>query len=179
MMSKKKEINVFIENTYNAFEQITGIKVDCAQLTRDTAKITEYFLSEEMLFKNSCLNGYDFSLLYFDIVLTDNKKIREINSEYRQKDSPTDVITFAIFSDSPKEERFIFDKEINLGEIFISLDKTLSQSKEETHENKTFYDELYFLIAHGILHLLGYDHKDEESLQEMWNIQQKMIAGIR
>ena len=178
-MSKKKEINIFIENTYTDFEQLSGIQLNAAQLTQDAIKMTEYFLSKTNLVENSCLAGYDFNLLYFDIVLTDNKKIHEINREYREKDTPTDVITFAIFADSPKEERFIFDNEINLGEVIISLDKALSQSKDESHENKTFYDELYFLVAHGILHLLGYDHKDEKTLKEMWKIQQEMISGCK
>lgn len=110
--------------------------------------------------------------------MTDDNHIHEINREYRQKDRPTDVITFAIFADSPPEERFIFDNEINLGEIIISLDTALSQSKDESHENKTFKDELYFLLAHGILHLLGYDHQDEETLKEMWTIQQEMINNL-
>ncbi len=178
-MDKKKEINIFIENIYEDFAQLNNLELDTAKLTQDAVKMTEYFLSQPELVKNSCLESYDFSLLYFDIVLTDNNKIQEINSEYRQKDSPTDVITFAIFSDSPKDERFIFDNEINLGEVIISLDKALSQSKDESHENKTFYDELYFLVAHGILHLLGYDHKDEKTLKEMWTIQQEMLTALR
>lgn len=170
-MAKKKEINIFVENTYEEFEP----KVDDAELTRLAEAMTRYFLSKKEWVENSCLNGYEFDLLYFDVVLTNNEKIHEINREYRQKDAPTDVITFAVFSDSPVEERFVFDGEISLGEIIISLDKALAQSKDESHENKTFYDELYFLLAHGILHLLGYDHQEEETLKEMWSLQEEMI----
>lgn len=170
-MSKTKDINIFIENTYENFTQ----PLDIAQATKDAIKMVRNFLDNTALVKKSCLDGYDFDLLYFDIVLCDDKKIHEINKEYRQKDAPTDVITFAIFADSSEEERFIFDNEINLGEIIISLDRTLAQSKDLQHGNNSFNKELYFLIAHGILHLLGYDHQDEESLTEMWNIQQNMI----
>ena len=177
-MTKKKEINIFIENMYENFTASCDNTIDTAQMTADALKMTKYFLSQKEWLENSCIKDYDFDLLYFDVVLTDNKKIHEINREYRQKDAPTDVITFAIFSDSPKEERFIFDNEINLGEIIISLDKALAQSQDESHENKTFKDELYFLLAHGILHLLGYDHKDEKTLQEMWTIQQKMTGSL-
>ena len=146
-------------------------------MTKAAVKMTEYFLSKKDWVQNSCLEGYDFDLLYFDVVLTDDEKIHEINKQYRQKDAPTDVITFAMFADSPKEERFIFNNEINLGEIIISLDTALAQSKNECHENKTFKDELYFLLAHGILHLLGYDHQDETTLKHMWNLQQEMIEN--
>ncbi len=173
-----KEINIFIENTYEDFKAPETESFDIAQMTKDAVSMTRYFLSKKEWVEKSCLKGYDFSLLYFDTVLTDDSHIHEINREYRQKDRPTDVITFAIFADSPPEERFIFDNEINLGEIIISLDTALSQSKDESHENKTFKDELYFLLAHGILHLLGYDHQDEETLKEMWTIQQEMINNL-
>ena len=170
-MKKTKEINIFIENTYENFSQLP----DMAALTSDSVDMVNRFLDNAEWVQKSCLNGYDFDMLYFDIVLCDDEKIHEINREYRQKDAPTDVITFAIFADSKPEERFIFDNEINLGEIIISLDTALIQSKELHHGNKSFNKELYFLIAHGILHLLGYDHKDEQSLTEMWDIQQQMI----
>ena len=172
-MTTKKEINIFIENAYEKFESLP----DLSEMTKAAVKMTEYFLSKKDWVQNSCLEGYDFDLLYFDVVLTDDEKIHEINKQYRQKDAPTDVITFAMFADSPKEERFIFDNEINLGEIIISLDTALAQSKNECHENKTFKDELYFLLAHGILHLLGYDHQDETTLKHMWNLQQEMIEN--
>ena len=172
-MTTKKEINIFIENAYENFESLP----DLSEMTKAAVKMTEYFLSKKDWVQNSCLEGYDFDLLYFDVVLTDDEKIHEINKQYRQKDAPTDVITFAMFADSPEEERFIFNNEINLGEIIISLDTALAQSKNECHENKTFKDELYFLLAHGILHLLGYDHQDETTLKHMWNLQQEMIEN--
>ena len=171
-MNNLKNIDIFIENTYENFAQLP----DLAAVTKDAVDMVNNFLDNEEWVKNSCLSGYDFDLLYFDIVLCDDEKIHEINREYRQKDSPTDVITFAIFADSSPEERFIFDNEINLGEIIISLDRTLAQSQDLQHGNNSFNKELYFLIAHGILHLLGYDHQDDDSLMKMWNIQQEMIT---
>lgn len=172
---ENKEINIFIENTYDNFIE----QLDLAKITNNAVSMTKVFLSHSDWVDKSCLKGYEYKLLYFDIVFCDDKKIQEINSEYRSKNKPTDVITFAIFADSPKEERFIFDDEINLGEIIISLDTTLSQAKNENHGNNNFLDELNFLIAHGILHLAGYDHQDEKTLMEMWELQTKMIeSGI-
>lgn len=171
-MKNKTEINIFIENTYEEFSDI----LDLPKYTKDVVKMTRFFLSEKNWVENSCLKEYDPKLLYTDIVFIDDEKIQEINKDYREKDNPTDVISFALFADSPKEERFVFDDEINLGEILISLDTTKRQAKEN---NKTFEEELYFLFAHGILHLLGYDHLTEESLEEMWDIQNKMINAIK
>lgn len=169
----KKEINIFIENEYEQFEFPNDINL--ADITQKAIAMTNYFLSKSDWVQDSCLVNQNFSLLYFDIVFTDNERIQEINREYRKKDSATDVISFAIFADSPKEERFIFDGEINLGEIIISLDYTKEQAIVNAHENQSFKEELLFLIAHGILHLLGYDHQDEMSLQEMWDIQKEML----
>ena len=175
------QINVFIENEYKDFSPKSFDKNDLEKMIQNlpqmAEKMTKFYISTKEWYKDSCLTEYDYKLLYFDVVLCDNEKIQEINKNYREKDCATDVITFAIFSDSPKEERFIFDNEINLGEIIISLDKTETQSLDKSHLQQSFKDELYFLLAHGILHLLGYDHKDEQTLKEMWDIQQKMIEG--
>ena len=145
------------------------------QLTDNTKKMLAFFLDNEEWVKKSCLNGEDFKTLSFDVVFCDNEKIHEINRDYRQKDTPTDVISFAIFADSEPAERFVFDEEINLGEIIISLEKTKQQAEENSH---SFLDELYFLLAHGILHLAGYDHQTEETLNEMWNMQKEMTGVL-
>lgn len=172
-MNKNTRINIFIENEYESFSP----QPDLAKLTKDAEAMLRYFLSKKEWVEESCLKGYDPQLLYFDAVLCDDDRIHEINREYREKDAPTDVITFAIFADSPPQERFIFDNEINLGEIIISLDRTKIQAIENSHNQESFEDELYFLVAHGILHLLGYDHQTEDLLQKMWDIQHEMIKG--
>lgn len=173
-MKTKTKINIFIENDYEDFP-LSDQGIDLAKVTKDAVLMTKYFLSKSDWVEKSCLSKYEFERLYFDVVVTDDEKIHEINRDYREKDRPTDVITFALFSDSPEEERFIFDNEINLGEILVSLDTTLRQAKENNH---SFQKELYFLLAHGTLHLLGYDHMTEETLQEMWDIQLKMIEKV-
>ena len=176
-MKNTKEINIFIENDYESFIFPENVKFDA--LVEQAVLMTKFFLNQKQWFEKSCLKDYDYNLLYFDVVLTNDDKIKDINFEYRQKDSATDVITFAIFADSPEEERFIFDNEINLGEIIISLDKANEQAILNSHYNKTFKDELLFLLAHGILHLLGFDHQNEAMLQEMWAMQQKMIEHCK
>ncbi len=162
-------INIFIENIYPEME------VDAKKILADTKKILKYFLGNEEIYKNSCLKDYKFKTLCFDIVFCNNEKIHEINRDYREKDRPTDVITFALFADSTPEERFIFDDEINLGEILISLDKTQEQSIEREH---SFNEELYFLVSHGIMHLLGFNHKLEEELEFMLTHQSKSMEKI-
>ena len=95
--------------------------------------------------------------------------------EYREKDYPADIITFAIFADTPVEERFVFDGEINLGEIIIALDKVIEEAEKK---GKTKEDELAFLISHGILHLLGFDHQTEEDYNFIIELQDKALKAL-
>ena len=135
-------------------------------------KVIKYCLESNEVLDSSCLKSLDYNTLTFDIVFCDNTKIHEINREYREKDRATDVITFALFADSSPEERFIFDGEINLGEILISLDKTQEQAESNNHE---FGRELFFLISHGIMHLLGYDHMNKEDEEVMFSLQNAIL----
>ena len=160
-------LNIFLENTYDEY------KIDEVAIHKDIVKMSEHIFTDSTIISKSCLKEYSYNTVCFDIVLVNNEEIHRINKEYRQKDSPTDVITFAIFADSPKEEQYIFDGEVNLGEIIVSLDKIEEQSKEN---NVSFNDELYFLVAHGILHLLGFDHQTEEDYNFMVENQNKSKA---
>jgi len=146
------KVNIFIENIYEDF------KLDEVKFHDDAKKMFKYAISLDEVKKSYCLKDKSFKTIVFDIVLCNDNEIHRINKEYRQIDRPTDVITFAIFSDSPEDEKFIFDGEINLGEIIISLDTI----KKQAQENKTtFDDELRLITSHGILHLLGFDHLTE------------------
>ena len=167
----KKEINIFTENIYPDWNEDNGF--DEFEVIQSTRKIVEFFLKS--LSGVSCLENYDYNTLSFDILFCDSVKTHEINREYRQKDYPADIITFAIFADS--EEKFILDEEINLGEIILALDKVREEAKK--HKVSDRY-ELYFLIAHGILHLLGFDHQTEEDYNFVVEVQKKALinAGI-
>lgn len=145
------EKNIFSENIHQEF------KIDEKKAIEKAKTILDYYLNERKIFDKSCLFEQTFDCISFDILYCDNEKTHQINREYRQKDYPADIITFAIFADS--EERFVFDNEINLGEIIISLDKVEANAVEKVVE---FEEELYFLISHGIMHLLGFDHQTNE-----------------
>lgn len=161
-MTTTKIINVFTENIYPDWE-IDEVK--CIAITR---KIVEYYL--EQLLDISCLDGFDFESLTFDILFCDSEKTHQINRDYRNKDYLADIITFAIFADD--ETKFVLDEDINLGEILLALDKVREEAKK--HNVSDEY-ELYFLIAHGILHLLGFDHQTEEDYNFVVEVQKKAL----
>ena len=100
-------INIFTENIYSEW------KLDEKDIIEKTRKMLEYLIST--LVQDSCLNGYKYDSLTLDIVFCDSSKTHELNRDYRDKDKPADIITFAIFADD--ENRFVFNNDINLGEI--------------------------------------------------------------
>lgn len=86
------------------------------------------------------------------VTFTDNEGIRAINREYREKDAPTDVLSFPLFEEGADGTRM-------LGDIVISLEKCRAQAEEFGH---SFERECAFLTVHSTLHLLGYDHVNSE-----------------
>ncbi len=105
------------------------------------------------------------------IIFVDNEEIHQINKERRGVDRATDVISFAL-EDSPDD----FDEFRILGDIFISIPKMQEQAKEYGHSEKR---ELSFLVVHGLLHLLGYDHmKSKKDEEIMFSLQDEILASL-
>lgn len=166
-MKKINQINIFSENIHKEIE------VDEKKAITIAKKLLEFYLKEENIFNNSCLFEQEFDCLSFDILFCDNEMTHNINREYRQKNYPADIITFAIFADG--EEKFVFDDEINLGEIIISLDKVAENANDK---NVSFETELNFLISHGIMHLFGFDHQTEEEYNFIIEAQTSALNGL-
>lgn len=118
-----------------------------------------------------------------NVLLTDNEGIRQINRQYRQIDSPTDVLSFPMADyDEPAD----FDRleeqgadyfnpetgELLLGDIVISVDKVKEQARKYGHSESR---ELAFLVAHSMLHLFGYDHMEDEERKVMEGKQEEIL----
>jgi len=99
-----------------------------------------------------------------------------LNRDYRDKDKPADIITFAIFADD--DTRFVFDGDINLGEIVIALDKVIEGVNRDISFSENKEQELYFLISHGLMHLLGFDHQSEDEYNFVIEEQRKALGSI-
>lgn len=107
----------------------------------------------------------------FNIIIVDNTYIHRLNKEYRGIDRPTDVISFALEDNADEVKSDIRV----LGDIYISIDKVYEQAKEYGHSNLR---EICFLMIHGFLHLLGYDHMEEEEEKEMFAKQEEILNGF-
>ncbi len=127
----------------------------------------EYYVK---IFKKLNLKG-DFIT---DVTIVDNKTIHKINNEYRNVDRPTDVISFAFLDE--KSERELKGGPINLGQIIISYQKAIEQADEYKHSLKR---EMVFLFVHGMLHLLGYDHMNEDDEKVMFGLQDDILGGLK
>lgn len=115
---------------------------------------------------------YDVENSEVSITLTNDEYIHQMNKEYRGLDRPTDVLSFA-FVDSEEPEIEDGPETEVLGDIIISLERAWAQSQEYGHSMER---ELSFLTIHGMLHLLGYDHMEEEERMEMEE-EQRYIMG--
>lgn len=117
--------------------------------------------------------GYEIALR-----LTNDAEIQSLNSQYRHQDKPTDVLAFAALSvDSPELELLDLSEDLPLylGDIIISIETAYRQAQQQGHALST---ELAWLSAHGLLHLLGWDHPDDETLERMLEQQVTMLNEV-
>ena len=128
-------------------------------------------VNEEMKCPEIVRNASQLSL---GLELTNDKKILDLNQEWLGQSKSTDVLSFPII-----DETFfgVSNEFIELGDIVISVPTAIRQAKDN---NVDLFRELRWLATHGLLHLLGWDHTDEESLNKMLLIQEQLldIRGI-
>ncbi len=140
-------------------------------------------LQNQILAKDSPAFTLDFSMV-------DDAKIQALNSQYRGKNRPTDVLSFALWEDENAEESeaennaqadsnaFIFPDfgpEIALGDIVISTQTAARQATEQAH---SFEREIAFLTIHGALHLLGHDHDQNHARRRMFTRQDAIFEAV-
>lgn len=112
------------------------------------------------------------------ITLTDNEEIHKINKEYRDVDRPTDVLSFPMYE---RDEIAGLKNDTNdeiekiLGDIIVSIEKVREQAEEYGH---SFERELAYLVTHGMLHLLGYDHMIEEEKAVMRKREEEILETL-
>ncbi len=133
----------------------------------------------------SSLKYMDFRTdVEISVVLTDNEGIRELNNMHRGIDRATDVLSFPMFEydndgniidDVDEFGEFNEMGELCLGDIVISLERAEEQSQEYGH---SFDREVGFLTVHSMLHLLGFDHMEEDEEKEMFKYQKEILDSI-
>ena len=116
--------------------------------------------------------GIDGERAEISLTLVSLEEIRELNRDYRDVDRETDVLSFPQFECVEDMPEF---GELCLGDVVICLDKVEEQAKEFGH---SFERELIYLFVHSLLHLLGYDHMEEDEKQEMRKREEQVMTAI-
>ena len=141
-------------------------------------KLTE---EQEKVMKNAVATVLECENKLFDceisVVITNNEGIREINRDYRNIDSPTDVLSFPQYEfESPSVFLSEPSQPIMLGDIVISKERIIVQAEEIGH---SFENELTYLTIHSVLHLLGYDHMTDEDKKIMRAREKHIVRKIK
>lgn len=142
-------MDITVINEYND-NDYQSLILNLASVISDTLELSE---------KTSCA-----------VIFIDDEKIQTINKEYRFLDKPTDVISFAL--NDHDDAISGFDVSYEIGDIFISLDTAQRQAETLEHSLET---EITFLFVHGFLHLLGYDHLNEDDETLMFSLQERIV----
>lgn len=108
------------------------------------------------------------------LILTDDRRIQDLNDRYRGLDKPTDVLSFALEEGQP----FVLPKGMprQLGDVIVSVDTTLRHAQEEGNDHRS---EIAWVICHGTLHLLGYDHQTRSDLIKMRERERAVLERLK
>jgi probable rRNA maturation factor len=159
-------------------------------------------LELDLVVKDTLLAAGVAQAVMVTLLITDDEGIQDLNNQYRQQNKPTDVLSFPLLDqplvDAPAEQRWIANRETaggsqeankvnrpafvtpaelitNLGDIVVSWPTVLRQATTAGHSAEY---ELLYLIAHGVLHLVGYDDQSEAGYHKMVAIQQSVLQGV-
>jgi len=154
-------VKIFIQNQQDKVDVDEHISKIIEDSVANTLKI---FLQEE---------NFEVSVL-----IVDNNFIKELNRNYRNVNKETDVLSFPIFefkNGQLQEDIVVVEDEIPLGDIVISIEKALQQAKEFGHSLER---EVAYLTVHSVLHLLGFDHIEEDDRKVMRKYEEQILDSM-
>ena len=147
------------------------MKIDLTILNHNKNKIPTLLIKETV--KRSLREGvssqaFSLKIIELSLVFVSGKEIKELNREYRDKDKETDVLSFSNYTQ--KELQLWKGGNINIGDLIVCFSFVKKSAKIN---EQTFEKELAFVVSHGILHLLGFQHG-----QDMFSIQDNIMAQM-
>ena len=136
--------------------------------------VTQEILDTMMKAAEICIDAENIDVERSEISVTfvDMEEIHQLNLDYRGVDSPTDVLSFPQFDDLNDLPE---DGEIALGDVVICKQKAEEQAEEFGH---SFEREIMYLFVHSVLHLLGYDHMDEDEKKIMRRREEEVMTEL-
>ena len=131
------------------------------------------FIQNKIYKFNRKFKKHKKKVIYCTLVLTGNDEIRKLNKRFRKKNKTTDVLSFPFYSKREFKQKIKSDKEIYLGDIVVNFHKV----KNKNNKNN-FILEFNKLWIHGLVHLLGYDHKKDLDFLKMSNVEKKFMSYL-
>ena len=119
------------------------------------------------------LDGLPPERLEISVVLSDDAEVQALNRQYRGIDKPTNVLSFAALDD--EDAPIPQDGPILLGDIILAYETTVTEAQAE---GKTVSNHLSHLVVHGVLHLLGFDHIEDDEAEEMEGLERSALAAL-
>lgn len=167
-LTAKKPVNaiVYVENLYE------GDFIDGSLGSINSIPWSSWFQVWMEILDSQMTETAEFEI---GLRLTNDRQIQALNYQYRALNKPTDVLAFAATEVEMKIPQDL-DEPIYLGDIVISMDTASKQAKEQNH---SLMLELAWLSSHGLLHLLGWDHLDAQSLKQMLDKQLDLIQLVK
>jgi len=162
---------------------ILGVSVNCDQWKSALPNYQKYCNQCVVQITQHTLEGRflcNIPHIELSIVLCDDALIRELNHDYRSKDKSTNVLSFQGLDDQEidlylRTNQIIPDHPLSLGEIFIAYE---TMRNEADKSGVKFSDHFQHIAIHGILHVLGYDHMDDEEAQVMEEIETRLLKKL-
>ena len=161
---------IYVDNRQNKIEV-------SEEFTENLKEVIEFALKEEEVLIPSEIS----------MIFVDNEEIKEINNKTRGIDRATDVLSFPmldyedkkvfkeLYKDKSFDVTFMDGEELVLGDIVLSLERALEQSKEYNH---SFEREASYLVVHSVLHLLGYDHMEDLDKRVMRKREEEILSKL-
>ena len=132
------------------------------------------FIDQKVKLLNKNNKLYKKNILICSLLLSGTREIKKLNKKFRNKNKSTDVLSFPFYKKKQLNNKIKREKEIYLGDIIINLSKIRKRNNK-----KNFHEELNKLWIHGLLHLLGYDHKSDEGYLQMHKLENKFSHLIK
>ena len=132
------------------------------------------FIDKKITLLNKKNKLFKKNTLICSLLLSGSKEIKNLNKKFRKKNKSTDVLSFPFYEKNQLNNKIRKEKEVYLGDIIINL----SQVKKKNNKAK-FKEELNKLWIHGLLHLLGYDHKSNSQYLQMQKLEKKFSYLIK
>ncbi len=134
---------------------------------------SNYF--QKRIFKfNKKFKKYQKNNIFFSLLLSNDTHIKRLNKKFRKKNKTTDVLSFPFYKKKDLKDVLKKEKEVYLGDIIINLNK-IKKKKDISY----FKLELNKLWIHGLVHLLGYDHKKETEFYKMNKVEKRFISYLK